>query len=112
MARLKTSASFSVNEDIARRAGLYGLRYMTSDGRVLLTEADLRRVRLEPSEYVNGMDVVEVTAEEANNLTAENGYRMLPDQEPQEEPEAETTGEAEVIGEKETEEDNETTEEG
>lgn len=97
MGNLHTSASFSVSEDIAKRAGLYGLRYMTVDGRVLLSEADLRRVRLEPSEYVNGMDAVEVTAEEANNLIAENGYRRLPGQEPQDAPEDDPCGEDETV---------------
>ena len=111
MPNLKISASFSVSEDIARRAGLYGLRYMTADGRVLLSEADLRRVRLMPSEYVNGMDVIEISETESNNLAADNGFRMLPDQDTQESPEEETAGDA-VVVEPEEQASEDTPEEG
>lgn len=98
MAKLRTSASFSVSEDIAKRAGLWGLRYLTPDGRVLLSEADLRHLRLEPSEYVHGIDAVEITADQAGTLMAEAGYRMLPEEEPHEEIPIEETIDNEEVG--------------
>lgn len=77
---MHTSADYTVSVDVAQRAGLYGYRYMTSDGRVILSEADLRRVRLKPEEYVTGIDAVLVeTEEELRQLIHDGGYRMLPD---------------------------------
>ena len=105
MPNLKTSASFSVSEEIAKRAGLYGLRYMTEEGRVLLSESDMRRIRLEPDEYVHGMDAIEVTGDEAKALIAANGYRKLPDEEAQDAPEEEIEGESSMVENEEPEDE-------
>lgn len=74
-----------------------------------MSEADLRRVRLEPSEYVHGMDVEEVPEDQVETLIAEGGHRMLPEPDTQEEEIAEEpAGEAvvESAGEEESENEN------
>ena len=76
---LHTSADYTVSVEVARRAGLYGRRYLTPDGRVILSESELRRVRLEPDEYVTGLDARLITTEEKQQLIHDGGYRMLPD---------------------------------
>ena len=91
---MHTSADYTVSVEVAQRAGLYGYRYMTADGRVILSEADLRRVRLTPQEYITGIDARLVESKEALRLLIhDGGYKMLPDGEavvPDEEPEGET----------------------
>lgn len=80
--RIHVSADFTVSVEVAQRAGLYGKRYLTPEGRVVLSEADLRLVRMTPEEYVTGIDAVLITREEKKLLISQGGYRMLPDADP------------------------------
>jgi hypothetical protein len=73
---MEVQVNFSVSEDIARRAGLLNERYRTRDGRFILTDKDLQRVRLSADEIVNGLDAVRLTKTEAEALAAANGLSM------------------------------------
>ena len=74
------NAIYLTSEDIARRAGVYDTAYVTSDLRFILGIMDLKRVRFEAEEYINGLAGVEkVTLEEAEALITENGYRRIAD---------------------------------
>lgn len=85
---MQTETYFSVSEDIARRSGMIGQRYMTKDGRYILSDRDLRSLRLEPLEYIHGIDVEMLSRDEAKTAIAEGGYKMTED--PVEEPAGET----------------------
>lgn len=75
---MKKKALFSASADIARRTGVINTCYRTKDGRFILSENDLSPIRLVmlPDEYVNGLDVIKVTDEEAKRLIAENNYQI------------------------------------
>lgn len=77
-----------MSEDIARRSGMIGQRYMTKGGRYILSDRDLRSLRLEPLEYIHGIDVEMLSRDEAKTAIAEGGYKMTED--PVEEPAGET----------------------
>lgn len=85
---MQTETYFSVSEDIARRSGMIGQRYMTKGGRYILSDRDLRSLRLEPLEYIHGIDVEMLSRDEAKTAIAEGGYKMTED--PVEEPAGET----------------------
>lgn len=68
--------NFSVSADVARRSGLANERYRTADGRFVMTDKDLQRVRLLPDEIVNGLDAIMLTKQEAEHLVSENGLKM------------------------------------
>ena len=71
-------AFYLVTKDIARRTGLVGERYIAPDGRYILDNKDLSRIRLSTDEYINGLQGVEkITKEEAKTLIAQGGYRMI-----------------------------------
>ena len=71
------SAIYFVTRDIAIRSGLKDQRYRISDGRYVLDNKDLSRVRFTVDEYVSGLQGVEKTDETtAQRRIAENGYRM------------------------------------
>lgn len=71
-------AFYLVSEDIAQRSGLIGERYITKDGRYILDNKDLSRVRFTTDEYISGLSGVEkITNEQAKELIKENGYLML-----------------------------------
>ena len=80
--RIHVSADFTVSVEVAQRAGLYGKRYLTPAGRVVLSEADLRLVRMTPEEYITGLDAEIITREEKKLLISQGGYKMLPDADP------------------------------
>ena len=68
---------YLVTKDIAIRSGLIESRYRIADGRFVLDNKDLSRVRFTPDEYISGLDGVEkVSDEEAETLIAQNGYQM------------------------------------
>lgn len=75
------SAFYLVTKSIAQRAGLLGQRYATKDGRVVLDNKDLSRVRFTADEYISGLSgVTKISNEQARSLIAQNGYSMNPDQ--------------------------------
>lgn len=73
---MEKQINFSVSADVARRSGLISVRYRTADGRFVLTDRDLQRVYLEGDEFVDGLDAVRLTQEEAERLVAENNFQM------------------------------------
>ena len=75
---------YLVTKDIAIRSGLIESRYRIADGRFVLDNKDLSRVRFTPDEYISGLDGVEkVSEDEAETLIAQNGYQMGEDVEQQ-----------------------------
>lgn len=73
---MRAQVSFSASAEIAERARLTEVRYMTTDGRYILTDKDLARLNLTPEEYVSGIDVILLTEEEAGRLIAEGGFKF------------------------------------
>ena len=72
-----TTANYIVTRDIAQRSGMIASRYRTEDGRFILNERDLARVRLTPEEFVSGLAGVEmISAEVAKTLIRQNNYQM------------------------------------
>lgn len=71
------TATYLVTRTIAIRSGLIESRYRIADGRFVLDNKDLQRVRLTSEEYITGLQGVEkVSEEEARTLIARNGYKM------------------------------------
>lgn len=71
------TAIYLVTKDIALRSGLINSRYRIADGRFVLDNKDLSRVRFTTDEYINGLSGVEKTDElTAKTLIAQNGYKM------------------------------------
>lgn len=71
------AANYLVTEEIAIRSGMVDSRYRIADGRFVLNNRDLNRVRFRTDEYINGLAGVEkVSEEEARTLIARNGYRL------------------------------------
>jgi hypothetical protein len=69
------TAFYLVTRDIAIRSGLVGKRYRTKDGRYVLDNKDLSRIRFTTDEYINGLNGVEkITEAQAASLIAEAGY--------------------------------------
>lgn len=70
-------AFYLVTKDIAQRAGVVGERYITPDGRYILDNKDLARIRFTTDEYINGLNGVEkITQTQAKTLIAQGGYNM------------------------------------
>ena len=70
-------ATYLVTKEIAERSGLLGSRYMISDGRYVLNDRDLARVRLSADEYINGLKGAEkVDSNLAKNLIRQNGFKF------------------------------------
>lgn len=67
---------FSVSADIARRCGLEGERYRIADGRYVLTDKDLQRLRLTTQEFIGGIDATLLTDEQAGALIAQAGGQI------------------------------------
>lgn len=68
---------YLVSYDIAVRSGLISVRYRIADGRFVLDNKDLSRVRLTSDEFVTGLQGVEKVSEsEAKSLIAKNGFKM------------------------------------
>ena len=71
------SATYLVTQEIAERSGLIDTRYRIADGRFVLNDRDLARVRFTPDEYISGLQGVEkVSTQEAELLIARNNYTM------------------------------------
>lgn len=71
------SATYLVTTDIAKRSGLIDVRYRVADGRFVLDNKDLERVRFTASEYVSGLaGVEEIPFAQARQLIRENGFVM------------------------------------
>lgn len=71
------TAFYLVTRDIAIRSGLKDSRYRIADGRFVLDNKDLSRVRFTTDEYISGLQGVEKTNEEtARTLIAQNGFVM------------------------------------
>ena len=71
------TATYLVTKEIAIRSGLVDSRYRIADGRFVLNNRDLSRVRFEPDEYINGLEGVEkVTHERAKTLIRQNNFAI------------------------------------
>lgn len=70
------TAFYLVTRDIAIRSGLVDVRYRTLEGKFILDNKDLSRVRFTTDEYVSGLAGVEkITEAEAQTLIARGGYK-------------------------------------
>lgn len=77
------SAIYFVTKDIAIRSGVIQSRYRIADGRFVLDNKDLSRVRFTTDEYINGLEGVEKTDyQTAQTMIAANGYQMGLEEEP------------------------------
>lgn len=71
------TATYLVTKEIAIRSGLVDSRYRIADGRFVLNNRDLSRVRFEPDEYIKGLEGVEkVTPERAKTLIRQNNFAI------------------------------------
>lgn len=71
------TATYLVTKEIAIRSGLIQSRYRVADGRFVLNNRDLSRVRFSPDEYINGLEGVEkVSSEYAKTLIRQNNFRI------------------------------------
>lgn len=94
---------YLATEEVAKRAGVYEVAYVTRDRRFILDSMEVRRIRMTGEEYISGISGLEpVSREEAQALIAENGYRRIGDMD-DEEPEAGVTS---VESQEETPEEN------
>lgn len=68
---------YLVTKEIALRSGMIDTRYRTQDGRFILNDRDLSRIRFSPNEYLTGLQGIErISASEANTLIAKNNNAM------------------------------------
>lgn len=68
---------YLVTKEIALRSGMIDTRYRTQDGRFILNDRDLSRIRFSPNEYLTGLQGIErISASEANTLIAKNSNAM------------------------------------
>ena len=66
-----------VSASVAQRTGMIHARYRTADGRFIVDNKDLARVRLLSSEFVTGLQGVEqIDDTEAQRLIRLGGHRM------------------------------------
>lgn len=71
------TATYLVTKEIAIRSGLISSRYRVADGRFVLNNRDLSRVRFSPDEYINGLEGVEkISSEQAKALIRQNNFRL------------------------------------
>jgi hypothetical protein len=73
---MKVNKIFVVGADIARRAGVIAKCYRTKEGRYVVSQSDLRMLRLEPEEYITGIDAEIVDLETAKMLIADGGSQI------------------------------------
>ena len=80
------TATYLVTKEIAIRSGLVDSRYRIADGRFVLNNRDLSRVRFEPDEYINGLENEEKVTQPVEilqyqwidgSLVAEGDYTSL-----------------------------------
>lgn len=70
-------AYYLATKDIAKRCNLIGKRYMSNDGRFILDNKDLSRLRLTSTEYISGLQGIEmISQKKAQDIIAENGYNF------------------------------------
>lgn len=94
---------YLVTKDIAIRSGLIESRYRIADGRFVLDNKDLSRVRFTPDEYISGLAGAEkVSEEEAETLIAQNGHQMGEEVEQQQTQQQESKTETETKDAEET----------
>ena len=97
------SAFYLVTREIAMRSGVIEGRYRTQDGRFILDNKDLSRIRFTTDEYISGLQGVEKIDEmQAKTLIAQNGYKMGFEGETNDEPEPENVPEV-IVSEGEQE---------
>lgn len=75
---MRTTKYLLVTADIAQRAGVASVRYRTKDGMMIISEQDIRSVRLEPEEYMTGVVIQVLSEDEASILIAEAGKVLGP----------------------------------
>ena len=75
---MRKEATFLGSLDIAKRTNVINSRYRTQDGRFILSEADIRKLfySMTPEEYVNGLDIEQITDEKAQELIKLNNYQL------------------------------------
>lgn len=68
---------YLASRDIALRSGMLATRYRTVDGRYILNDRDLKRVRFTTDEYITGLTGIEkISKREADELIKANGYKF------------------------------------
>lgn len=71
------TAIYLVPEEIARRCDCIKDRYRTQDGRYIVWNKDLAKIRLKSDEYLTGLQGIEkIEKSEAEALIRQNGYAM------------------------------------
>lgn len=96
---MENDKTYKAGAELVRRAGLEYDRYMTKDGHFVISEGDVRfmasRGVITPEEFVTGLDLEIITAEERNTMILEGGYNLtgepLPEDTKTEEVEEEST---------------------
>lgn len=69
--------NYVATREIALRTGDIRFKYRTKDGRFIVDNRTLAKIRFTSDEIVNGLDGVEkITEEEAKTLIARGGYKM------------------------------------
>lgn len=77
------TAFYLVSRDIAVRSGVVNERYRTADGRFVLDNKDLGRIRFTSDEFVSGLKGIErVDRATAYALIQQNGNKRGPAEEP------------------------------
>lgn len=70
------SAIYFVERSIAVRSGVKDQRYRIADGRFVLDNKDLSRVRFTVDEYINGLSGIEKVSDATAQLRiAQNGFK-------------------------------------
>lgn len=80
---MRQEGFFLASAEIAKRAGVEGTRYKTSEGKYILSEKDLRKVNFSVDEYANGLDVTVITEEQAK-VYAKKGTLNVSENKPSE----------------------------
>lgn len=71
------TAHYLVTRSIAERCGVISRRYRTADGRYIIDNKDLARVRLTSEEYITGLQGVEkITESQAKKLIIDGHFAM------------------------------------
>lgn len=77
---MQSNNSYKASAELVRRAGLEKDRYMTKDGHFIISEGDIRfmasRGIITPEEFVTGLPVEIITAEERKTLIEEGGNNL------------------------------------
>lgn len=74
---MKAETYYKVTAQVAVRTGMTRTLYRTADGHYVCSARDLRGIRLEPEEYITGIEGVErITYAEAQALIEEGGRTL------------------------------------